>query len=588
MTIKYISIEYIFNSIMRTLRQIIFSIINSFAQPLTAYTAFIFQVISSFLSNLMLIPIFKLIINFFDQIRINVGSFFIQMYDTIFSFISSLFNPVQFLYENVFKKIYNVLGDIFNGIGIIGAGIGESFIWGYKSGLAIFSNLTSFLISFYSQIVEVFKSITNSIYSLITSSYNGIGQIFSDLYNNSIGGIYTALYYVFGGIANAIISSFKWVWDTFYWTLKLLTYDVAMFIGTILSYITDHIYKGILFIYSLFVWLWEYIFGKKENFTQFNPNEGVVGFLKSMLYVVVTHVYNAIMSVRGGLEYIWKLFTIDILGFFTTIFSSNVSHVYNVIMSVGSTLQYIWNLFTRDILGFFTTIFDSIVSHGHSIFMFFTNWILIIFNFLSNLFTQDIFGLIKNGFMTIINLCIVFFTISYNTIIFVARLLCIDLFSGVYNFGKTIVEGIIKTFVYLGQALISFIVNPVSGVLDLFKNLFLLILSGIETFARYVYVIGVNTIYNPISSIGSIFTTLGQMILNIFTNIFYIFIGLASSFSDLGSDIYYFIKLFYNFIMDLMNFNVAVSQTTSSVISSANNITTSSVVTPISQTSSKS
>jgi phage-related protein len=93
---------------MRTIRQIIFTIINSFAQPLTAYTAFIFQVISSFLSNLMLIPIFRLIINFFDQIRINVGSFFIQMYDTIFSFISSLFNPVQFLYENVFKKIYGV------------------------------------------------------------------------------------------------------------------------------------------------------------------------------------------------------------------------------------------------------------------------------------------------------------------------------------------------------------------------------------------------------------------------------------------------------------------------------------------------
>jgi hypothetical protein len=40
--------------------------------------------------------------------------------------------------------------------------------------------------------------------------------------------------------------------------------------------------------------------------------------------------------------------------------------------------------------------------------------------------------------------------------------------------------------------------------------------------------------------------------------------------------------------MDLMNFNVAVSQTTSSVISSANNIATSSVATPISQTSSKS
>ena len=141
--------------------------------------------------------------------------------------------------------------------------------------------------------------------------------------------------------------------------------------------------------------------------------------------------------------------------------------------------------------------------------------------------------------------------------------------------------------IYAGKALISFIVNPVSGIIDLFKNLFLLILSSIENLVKYVYRIGVNVIYNPISSMGSLFTSLGSMILNIFTNIFHIFIGLASSFSDLGSDIYYFIKLFYNFVMDLMNFNVAVSQTTSSVVSSASNIATSTAATPISQTSPK-
>jgi hypothetical protein len=77
------------------------------------------------------------------------------------------------------------------------------------------------------------------------------------------------------------------------------------------------------------------------------------------------------------------------------------------------------------------------------------------------------------------------------------------------------------------------------------------------------------------------------MFLNILNNIFYIFIGLASSFSDLGSDIYYFIKLFYNFVMDLMNFNVAVGQTTSTIVSSTTNIATTSVATPISQTSPK-
>jgi hypothetical protein len=219
--------------------------------------------------------------------------------------------------------------------------------------------------------------------------------------------------------------------------------------------------------------------------------------------------------------------------------------------------------------------------------MFFADWTMIIFNFVSKIFTQDIFGLIKNGFMTIINLFIVFFTISYNTITFIARLLFIDLFSGVYNIGKTIVEGIMNACIYAGKALISFIVNPVSGIIDLFKNLFLLILSSIENLVKYVYRIGVNVIYNPISSMGSLFTALGNMFLNILNNIFYIFIGLASSFSDLGSDIYYFIKLFYNFVMDLMNFNVAVSQTTSSVVSSASSIVTSTVATPISQTSPK-
>jgi hypothetical protein len=509
------------------------------------------------------------------------------MYDTTFSFVSSLFNPALFLYENVFKKIYYVLGDIFNSIGIIGAGVGESFIWGYKSALAIFNNLTTFFISFYSQIVEVFKSIIDSVYGLTTASYNGIGEMFSYLYNNSINGIYTALYNVFSTIAGVFISSFKWLWETFYFIIKLLTYDVAMFFVNMLSYVTDHIYKGILYIYSLFVWVWEYIFGKKENFTQFNPNEGVVGFLKSMLYVVVTHVYNLIMSTGSTLHYIWNLFTKDIFGFLVTVFSSNVSHIYNIIMNVGGTLLYIWNLFTKDILGFFIKIFDSIVSHGHAIFMFFVNWTLTIYDFISKMFTQDIFGLIKNGFMTIINLSVVFFTIAYNTIKFVARLFFIDLFSGVYNIGKTIVDGIMNAFIYAGQALMSFIVNPVSGVIDLIKNLFLLIISSIDSLVRYIYAIGVNTIYNPISSMGSLVTALVNMFLNILNNIFYIFIGLASSFSDLGSDIYYFIKLFYNFVMDLMNFNVAVGQTTSTIVSSTTNIATTSVATPISQTSPK-
>jgi hypothetical protein len=91
---------------MRTIRQIIFTIFNGFAQPLTAYMAFIFEVLSSFLSNLMLIPIFRLIGGFFDQIRINIGAFITQIYNTIQNFIAAFYTPISFLYNNVFKFIY--------------------------------------------------------------------------------------------------------------------------------------------------------------------------------------------------------------------------------------------------------------------------------------------------------------------------------------------------------------------------------------------------------------------------------------------------------------------------------------------------
>ena len=108
MTIKYISLEYIFNSIMRTLRQIIFTIFNGFAQPLTAYFAFILEVLSSFLSNLMLIPIFRLISGFFDQIRINISDFLTQMYNAIVYAISTIFTPINFFYNVVIKFIYKL------------------------------------------------------------------------------------------------------------------------------------------------------------------------------------------------------------------------------------------------------------------------------------------------------------------------------------------------------------------------------------------------------------------------------------------------------------------------------------------------
>jgi hypothetical protein len=44
---------------------------------------------------------------------------------------------------------------------------------------------------------------------------------------------------------------------------------------------------------------------------------------------------------------------------------------------------------------------------------------------------------------------------------------------------------------------------------------------------------------------------------------------LASSLNDVGSDIYYFLKLLYNFLMDLMNFNVAVGHSTGAVAATA-------------------
>jgi hypothetical protein len=327
--------------------------------------------------------------------------------------------------------------------------------------------------------------------------------------------------------------------------------------------------------------VWNYIFGTREKFDQFNPADGVAGFLRSFLDSIVDHVYKSVIFVHGVLKYLWKLLTVDILGFFTTIFK-------------------------------------SLVSHGHFVYMFMYNTVLMVYTFLRKLFIEDFFGFLVNGFYAIISLVIKFVTSIYNSIItylynpgadvvkfffnifrslvnlgynifmffyngvimvfnFLVKLLVVDIFGGIVNMFYSVISLIIKGFKFAFDSFISFLYNPVSGILYFIGHIFGTIVAGIESFVRYVYVIGKNTLFNPISTMGVIFTSIWSLIVNIFTNIAHIFLGLSSSLSGVGSDIYYFLKLIYNFFWDMMNFNVAVGQSAAAVSATTANVAAANV-----------
>jgi hypothetical protein len=170
-----------------------------------------------------------------------------------------------------------------------------------------------------------------------------------------------------------------------------------------------------------------------------------------------------------------------------------------------------------------------------------------------------------------------FFNGIINIFKFSVKLFVVDLFGGILNIFNTFISLIIKGFTMAYKSLISFIVNPASGILTLIGHIFGTLIGGIESFIRYLYRIGVNIIYNPISSILKIPFHIWELIVKMLNNIATVFLMLASSLNDVGSDIYYFLKLLYNFLMDMMNFNVAVGHSTGAVASAA---TSSTVVTP--------
>jgi hypothetical protein len=91
----------------------------------------------------------------------------------------------------------------------------------------------------------------------------------------------------------------------------------------------------------------------------------------------------------------------------------------------------------------------------------------------------------------------------------------------------------------------------------------------IENIVRYAYIFFINLIFNPISSMGVIFTTLWNMVKGIFTYIALIFLSFSDALAGVGSDISHFFRIIYKFFMDLMNFNVAVGQSSASVAAAA-------------------
>jgi hypothetical protein len=152
---------------------------------------------------------------------------------------------------------------------------------------------------------------------------------------------------------------------------------------------------------------------------------------------------------------------------------------------------------------------------------------------------------------------------------FLVKLFIIDLFGGLVNIFKSIISLIIKGFVFAYESFISFILNPVGGILRFIYEIFKLITMTIENIVRYAYIFFINLIFNPISSMGVIFTTLWNMVKGIFTYIALIFLSFSDALAGVGSDISHFFRIIYKFFMDLMNFNVAVGQSSASVAASA-------------------
>jgi hypothetical protein len=95
--------------------------------------------------------------------------------------------------------------------------------------------------------------------------------------------------------------------DLIFGIWKLLTVDIFGFFWTLIRNTIDHTYNGIQYVYRTLVFVWEYIFGKKERFEHFTQNEnfsenfreippydpktGVVGFCKYIIDLVVNHSY---------------------------------------------------------------------------------------------------------------------------------------------------------------------------------------------------------------------------------------------------------------------------------------------------------